>query len=127
MELPPDLLTIELASFDPVRFPRERLIGRIQGNRVVPYYTRAEIDGERKLEQYGCQLAWLRDPVDAFFLQVQGSGIVQLPDGRFLRIGYAGANGRPYKSIGKVLIDSGVMSSVEMSLQALRDLSAEPS
>jgi len=118
--VPPDLLTIELASFDPVRFPRERLVGRIQGNRVVPYYSRAEIDGERKLQQCGCELTWLRDPVDVFFLQVQGSGIVQLTDGRLLRIGYAGANGRPYKSIGKVLIDNGAMSSEEMSLQALR-------
>jgi membrane-bound lytic murein transglycosylase A len=118
--VPPDLLTVELASFDPVRFPGERLVGRIQGSRVVPYYTRAEIDGEKRLEHCGCQLAWLRDPVDVFFLHVQGSGIVKLTDGRLLRIGYAGANGRPYKSIGKVLIDRGVMSSEEMSLQAIR-------
>lgn len=118
--IPPDLLTVDLASFDPARFPRERLVGRVQGNRVVPYYTRAEIDRDRKLEKYGCELAWLKDPIDAFFLQVQGSGIVRLSDGRLLRIGYAGANGRPYKSIGKVLIESGVMSSEAMSLQTLR-------
>jgi membrane-bound lytic murein transglycosylase A len=118
--LPPDLLTIELASFDPVRFPGERLTGRLQGNRVVPYYTRAEIDGEKRLESYGGQLAWLRDPVDAFFLHVQGSGIIRLADGRFLRIGYAGANGRPYRSIGKALIDKGLISREEMSLQAIR-------
>jgi membrane-bound lytic murein transglycosylase A len=118
--IPPDLLTVELASFDAVRFPRERLIGRMQGNRVVPYYTREEIDRERKLERYGCELAWLKDPIDVFFLQVQGSGIIQLTDGRLLRIGYAGTNGRPYKSIGKILIDSGAMSSEAMSLQTLR-------
>jgi len=118
--VPLDLLTIELASFDPVRFPGERLTGRLQGNRVVPYFTRAEIDGEKKLESYGGQLAWLNDPVDAFFLHVQGSGIIQLADGRFLRIGYAGANGRPYRSIGKVLSDRGVISREEMSLQAIR-------
>ncbi len=118
--VPPDLLSIDLASFDPVRFPGERLVGRLQGNRVAPYYTRAEIDGERKLEPYGCQLAWLRDPVEAFFLHVQGSGIIQLPDGHSFRVGYAGANGRPYRSIGKVLIDRGVISREEMSLQALR-------
>jgi membrane-bound lytic murein transglycosylase A len=118
--VPPDLLTIELASFDPVRFPGERLVGRLQGSRVVPYYTRAEIDGGKKLEPYRCQLAWLRDPVEAFFLHVQGSGIIQLPDGRSLRIGYAAANGRPYRSVGKVLIDRGVVSREEMSLQAIR-------
>jgi len=118
--VPPDLLTIELASFDPVRFPGERLVGRLQGSRVTPYYTRAEIDGEKKLEQYGCQLAWLRDPVDAFFLHVQGSGIVQLPDGHLVRVGYAGANGRPYRSIGKILIDKGAISQEDMSLQAIR-------
>jgi membrane-bound lytic murein transglycosylase A len=118
--VPPDLLSVDLASFDPVRFPRERLIGRTQGNRVVPYYTRAEIDRDRKLEKYGCELAWLKDPIDVFFLQVQGSGIVRVSDGRLLRIGYAGANGRPYKSIGKVLIDSGAIPSEAMSLQTLR-------
>jgi membrane-bound lytic murein transglycosylase A len=118
--VPPDLLTVELASFDPVSYPRERLIGRIQGNRVVPYYNRAEIDRDRRLEHCGCELAWLKDPIDVFFLQVQGSGIVRLSDGRLLRIGYAGANGRPYKSIGKVLIDRGAISSEAMSLQTLR-------
>ena len=118
--LPPDLFIIELAAFDPARFPGERLVGRAQGNQVVPYYTRAEIDGEKKIEQYGCQLAWLKDPVNVFFLHVQGSGIIKLPDGRLLRMGYAGSNGRPYKSIGKVLIDRGVMSSEEVSLQTIR-------
>ena len=118
--IPPDLITIELASFDPARFPGERLVGRLQGNRMLPYFTRAEIDGEKKLEPYEGQLAWLKDPVDAFFLQVQGSGIIQLADGRYLRIGYAGANGRPYRSIGRILIDRGVISREEMSLQAIR-------
>jgi membrane-bound lytic murein transglycosylase A len=118
--IPPELLTIELASFASLSFPVERLVGRIKGNRVIPFYTRAEIDGERKLERCACQLAWLKDPIDAFFLQVQGSGIVRLSDGRLVRIGYAGSNGRPYTSIGKVLIDRGVMSSEEMTLQTLR-------
>jgi membrane-bound lytic murein transglycosylase A len=118
--LPPDLLTIQLASFDPGRFSGERLVGRLEGRRVMPYFTRAEIDRDGKLDHCGCQLAWLKDPVDAFFLHVQGSGVIRLPDGRSLRIGYAGANGRPYRSIGKVLIDRGLISSEEMSLQAIR-------
>jgi membrane-bound lytic murein transglycosylase A len=118
--LPPDLLTIDLAAFDPRRFPDERLVGRTQGNRVVPYFTRAEIDGGEKLDQYGGQLVWLSDPVDAFFLHVQGSGVVRLPDQSFQRVGYAGANGRPYRSIGKILIERGALSNESMSLQAIR-------
>lgn len=118
--LPPDLMTIDLAAFDPQRFQGERLVGRAQANRIVPYFTRAEIDGRGMLDQYGCQLIWLNDPVDAFFLHVQGSGMITLPDGRFLRVGYAGANGRPYRSIGKTLIDRGILTQQDMSLQALR-------
>lgn len=118
--LPPDLVTVELAAFDPLRFTTERLVGRVQNQQVLPYYTRAEIDGGGKLGRHGCQLVWLKDPVEAFFLHVQGSGIIKLSAERFQRIGYAGANGRPYRSIGKVLIDKGALSAEAMSLQALR-------
>lgn len=118
--LPPDLLSIELAAFDPERFSKERLIGRLQGNRVVPYYTRAEIDGKKSLEQKGCQVAWLKDPVDAFFLHIQGSGMLRLPGGEVRRLGYAGGNGRPYRSVGKYLLDKGTMGSEEVTLQSIR-------
>lgn len=118
--IPPDLVTVELGPFDPARFAGERLTGRIQGRRVVPYFTRAEIDGQHLLDHHKGQLAWLNDPVDAFFLHIQGSGIIRLEDGRIFRIGYAGANGRPYRSIGKVLGDRGVISPEEMSMQAIR-------
>ena len=119
--LPPDLVTIDLTAFDSLRFPGERLVGRLQSNRVVPYYTRAEIDGAGRLDHHGGQLVWLKDPVDAFFLHVQGSGLIKLADDRLARIGYAGANGRPYRSIGKLLIDRGTLAPQEMSLQAIRD------
>ena len=118
--MPGDLLSIELAAFDPDRFSRERLIGRLEENRVVPYYTRAEIDGKGKLEHSGCQLVWLQDPVDAFFLHVQGSGMILLPGGNSRRIGYAGSNGRPYRSIGKYLAEKGFMPSREVTLQSIR-------
>jgi len=117
--VPPDLLTIDLPSFDPVKFPTGRLIGRLNERKVVPYFTRAQIDGEKALDRWGSELAWLADPVDAFFLHVQGSGMLRMPGGD-RRIGYAGANGRPYRSIGKVLIDRGVMTADEMSMQAIR-------
>lgn len=118
--IPPDLVTVDLAAFHPERFAGEQLVGRVQGGKVVPYYTRREIDGERKLDGSGCELLWLRDPIDAFFLHVQGSGMIAMPGGETRRIGYAAANGRPYRSIGKLLIDRGVMSPDEMSMQALR-------
>lgn len=118
--LPPDLLTIDLEMFNHERFKGERLIGRVDKNRVVPYYTRAEIDGKNKLKSSVKQLAWLRDPVDCFFLHVQGSGMISLAEGGSVRVGYAGANGRPYRSIGKTLIEKGVLTREEMSMQAIR-------
>jgi len=77
--LPSDLVTVDLSSFDPTRFPGERLMGRLAGNRVVPYYSRREIEGLRVLESSGGQLVWLQDPIDVFFLHVQGSGMIRLP------------------------------------------------
>lgn len=125
--VPGDLVTIDLALFDPDRFPGERLTGRLNGNRVIPYYTRAEIDGQGKLKDSGCPFVWLRDPVDVFFLHIQGSGIIRLADGKSRRVGYAAANGRPYRSIGKVLLEKGVLSREEMSLQSIRSwLRANP-
>lgn len=120
--VPPDLLTMDLHAFDPDRFQGgERWVGRLQESRVIPYFTRSEIDSLRKIEGCGCQIAWLKDPMDAFFLHIQGSGVVQLPDGGRRRVGYAGANGRPYRSVGKMLIDRGHLPSEGMSMQVIRD------
>ena len=118
--IPGDLVTIELDRFDPVRFQGERLVGRLEKNRVVPFYARSEIEGKKKLERSGVELVWLKDPVDSFFLHIQGSGLIKLPDGRSMRVGYAGSNGRPYRSIGKTLIEKGAIPREEMSMQAIR-------
>jgi membrane-bound lytic murein transglycosylase A len=119
-QVPKDLVTIELSQFDPKRFGSERLVGRLDGDRVIPYYTRAEIDGQGKLERHQGQLSWLDDPIAVYFLHVQGSGVIRLEDGHTFRVGYAGANGRPYRSIGKLLLDKGVVAPEDMSLQAIR-------
>lgn len=125
--VPSDLLTIDLGLFDPARYSGQRLVGRLKDKQVVPYYTREEIDGQKKLDRLATVLAWLRDPLDAFFLHIQGSGIIKLPGGRSLRIGYAGVNGRPYRSIGKILIDMGLLTPEETTLQSIRStLSANP-
>lgn len=120
--LPPDLVQVRLELFDPERFNNVRpLVGRLNGRYLVPYPTRSEIDWAGALSDCQCELAWLKDPVEAFFLHVQGSGMLVFPDGSRRRIGYAGSNGHPYRSIGKYLIETGSVPSDVMSLQAIRD------
>ncbi|MGE0626220.1 MAG: murein transglycosylase A [Hyphomicrobiaceae bacterium] len=85
---------------------------------LVPYFTRREIEAGALAGQ-GLELIWLADPVDAFFVQVQGSGLVRLTDGSRLRITYDGKNGHPYRSVGRRLIEQGAMTLAAMSLQSL--------
>jgi membrane-bound lytic murein transglycosylase A len=100
-------------------------VGRLEAGELVPYYSRAEIDQQGVLRGLGYEIAWAKNPVDVFFLQIQGSGILQLPDGRRVQIGYAGQNGLPYRSIGRLLIDQGKIPREEMSMQRLRRYLAE--
>ena len=86
---------------------------------LAPYLTRAEIE-QGGLAGQGLELMYFKDPVDVFFMQVQGSGRVQLPNGDKVRIAYDGKNGYPYTSIGRVLIERGEIESEAMSLQALK-------
>jgi membrane-bound lytic murein transglycosylase A len=116
--LPQDLLEVPLEAFAE-RFAAERVFGRLDGRKVVPYWTRGEIRGGR-LDGRGLELAWARDPVALFFVEVQGSGRLRLPDGSERRIGYAASNGRPYRSIGSLLIQEGTIPREQMSMQALR-------
>jgi membrane-bound lytic murein transglycosylase A len=93
---------------------------------VVPYYTRAEIEGPQR-PLAGNELVWVDDAVDRFFLHVQGSGRVRLPDGEILALDYADQNGHRYVAIGKVLVERGVMPLEEVSLPSLRAwLAAHP-
>lgn len=115
---PDDLLTVDLASLYP-ELAGKRVRGRVDGKRVVPYWTRADIDAGRA-DAVGKILAWVADPVDAFFLQIQGSGRIRLDDGSALRLGYADQNGQPYRSIARVLIDRGEMSADQASMQSIR-------
>ncbi|VAW40667.1 Membrane-bound lytic murein transglycosylase A precursor [hydrothermal vent metagenome] len=93
-------------------------IGRLEDNRLLPYWRRAAIEDKQLLA--GDELLYLRDPVDVFILQVQGSGLIRLPDGRLLRAGYAGSNGRDYKSIGRLLVDEGKIPLKAVSMEAIR-------
>ncbi|HYF59997.1 MAG TPA: MltA domain-containing protein [Burkholderiaceae bacterium] len=114
---PPDLLTIDLAGVEP-KLSGLRLRGRLQGQRVVPYHSRADIETASPLA--GHELIWVDDPVDAFFLEIQGSGRVRLRDGTTVRVGYADQNGHPYRAIGRTLIERGALRAEEVTAPAIR-------
>jgi membrane-bound lytic murein transglycosylase A len=90
-----------------------------------PYYTRRQIEEDRPLQGQGLELAWLIDPVDLFFLQVQGSGRIRLPDGTVMRVGYGAKNGREYSSIGMKLVERGVFAEHEVSAAVIRNWVAQ--
>lgn len=115
---PADLIVVDLAEVYP-ELKNLRLRGRLQGNRVVPYATRSEISDANGAFR-GKPIAWAEDPVDLFFLQIQGSGRIELPDGTHMRIGYADQNGHPYKSIGKLLVERGELKLEEASMQGIK-------
>jgi membrane-bound lytic murein transglycosylase A len=116
--LPEDMVTVELALFR-ADLQGERIYGRVQEGRLVPYYSRAEID-DGALTGRGLELLWVDDPVDAFFLHVQGSGQVALPDGSTIRVGFAGSNGRTFYAIGRALVDEGRVPRNRASMQGIR-------
>jgi len=115
---PNDLLTIDLGEVYP-QLKGMRLRGRLQGKRIVPYYNRAEIDaGAGAL--MGNELFWVENAIELFFLQIQGSGRIELPDGKQVKVGYADQNGHPYVSIGKKLIEMGELKLEEASMQGIK-------
>ena len=121
---PGDLIRVDLGLFSE-RWAGQRTAGRLSGNRLLPYPDRREIRTSGLAR--APIIAWARDRVDLFFVEVQGSGALQLPDGGEMRIGYAGANGRAYKSIGRLLIDEGKIERQRVSMQSIRAyLSAHP-
>lgn len=117
-KVPDDMVTVDLASVYP-ELKGMRLRGRLVGKKVVPYSTRADI--ERSGITSGKELLWVEDPVEAFFLQVQGSGRVQLTDSQeTVRVAYADQNGHPYKSIGRYLVDKGELTFEQASAQGIK-------
>jgi membrane-bound lytic murein transglycosylase A len=114
---PADLVSVDLGQFRP-EWRGRRIAGKVVGARLEPYATRADIEAGA-LAGRQLELLWVDDPVDAFFLAVQGSGRVVLPNGQVLRVAYDGDNGRPYVSIGKVLTEMGVPAS-EITMPFLR-------
>jgi membrane-bound lytic murein transglycosylase A len=124
--LPTDLMKIDLSVFNE-KYKGESIIGRYTGQTVVPYHDRREIDGEDALVGKAEPLVWVKDPVDVFFLQIQGSGKVFLNTGEVINVHYHGTNGRPYRAIGGLLIRDQKIPKEEMSMQRIRSyLEAHP-
>jgi len=116
--VPDDLLTVDLAGVYP-ELKSMRLRGRQVGNKIVPYPSREQMSQSNLLA--GKELLWVDDAIDAFFLQVQGSGRVQLADSKeTVRVAYADQNGYPYKSIGRYLVDKGELKLEQASAQGIK-------
>jgi membrane-bound lytic murein transglycosylase A len=121
---PDDLLIVELATLYP-ELKGKRVRGRLDGNKVVPFHTRAQTREAPGLR--GHEIVWIDDSLDAFLLEVQGSGRVRLPSGETIRLQYADQNGQPYRSIGRYLVDQGVMKLEDVNMPAIRAwLAANP-
>ena len=116
--VPDDLLTIDLGTVFP-ELKDKRVRGRLEGNKVVPYWSRAEI-AARGDKVPARTLLYVDDAVELFFLQVQGSGRVKLADGTTIRLNYADQNGYPYQSIGRVLVDRGELKLEDASMQGIQ-------
>jgi membrane-bound lytic murein transglycosylase A len=115
---PDDLLVVELSDLYP-ELKGKRVRGRLDGRRVVPYWPRADIDAGRA-HVAGKELVYVTDPLDAFFLQIQGSGRVALAEGGTMRVGYADQNGQPFRSVARVLIERGELAVEQASMQRIR-------
>lgn len=115
---PDDLLTLEFGDLFP-ELKNLRLRGRVEGKKVLPYWNRAQLK-DRQAQMRDKVLLWANDPIEAFFLEIQGSGRVQLPDGSLVRLGYADQNGQPYHSIGRWLIEQGELRADQAGMEGIK-------
>ncbi|MCR9212793.1 MAG: MltA domain-containing protein [Proteobacteria bacterium] len=122
---PPELVMVDLGQFRD-ELKGQRIAGKVENGNLKPFDPRADIESGA-LEGRELELVWVDSAIDAFFLHIQGSGIVEMDDGSTLRVGYAAQNGHPYFAIGKALIERGHVPKEEMSMQAIRSwLDANP-
>ena len=116
---PKDLITVDLSDVYP-ELKSKRLRGKLAGNKLIPYLSRAEIDGQGS-PLAGNEIVWVEDPVEAFFLEIQGSGIIQFDNGEAMQIGYADQNGYPFKAIGSTLVQKKEITMAEASMEGIKN------
>lgn len=114
--VPDDLIVVDLGELYP-DLKHMRLRGRLEGRKLIPYYSRAEWAQQEEARK---SLLWVTDPIDFFFMQIQGSGQIELDDGSRIRLNYADQNGHPYRSIGRWLIDKGELKPEQASMQGIK-------
>lgn len=113
---PSDLLSIDLSDFG---LKKQKLTVRVEGKKILPYFEREQIN-QGAIEKTANVIAWVDNRIDRLFLEIQGSGVIELEDGQKLYVGYEGQNGAPYTPLAKVLIDKGVMTKDNASMQRIR-------
>ena len=116
---PNDLVSVELGELYP-ELKYKRVRGKLVGNKLVPYMTRAEIETSPS-PMSGAEIMWIDDIIDVFFLQIQGSGLIQLENGEQVHLGYADQNGHPYNSIGRLLVERGELTFDQASMQGIKN------
>lgn len=114
---PPDLIDVDLGLFSDA-LKDKRIRGKVEGAKLVLFEDRAQID-DGALGGKGLELAWASDYIDFFFLQIQGSGRVIMPDGSVMRIGYDGQNGRDYTGIGRIMRERGLLAEGKTNMQGI--------
>lgn len=114
---PPNLLDVDLGQFSDA-LKDKRIRGKIDGTKLVPFEDRGQID-DGALKGQGLEIGWAQDYIDFFFLQIQGSGRLLLPNGDVMRIGYGGQNGRDYTGIGRVMRERGLLADGKTNMQGI--------
>ena len=117
---PDDLVEVTSGGLFVQEWEKKQIV-RIENGQAIPYYSRREIDCQGVLQGRGYELAWLKSAWERFVLHVQGSGQIRLPDGKTLRVGFAASNGRPYRGIGRVLVERGFLDENELSLRRVKE------
>lgn len=117
---PSDLVRVELGKFKP-QLAGESILGRLDRGRLVPYHSRADIEDLGALAGKQLEIAWVQDELARFLLMVQGSGLLRFEDGTVQPVNYAGANGRPYTSLGKLLVGDGKIPKERISVPAIKE------
>jgi len=116
---PGDLLRLDLSPFDE-KLRGESIVVRIRDNRVLPYFTRYQIETEKVLEGKDLEIAWLKNPIDVHLLHIEGCGRLRLPHGKTIFVSYQASNGLPYRSFGRYLLEKGFLAPAQMSIENIR-------